>query len=258
MPKFAANLSLLFKEYPFLERFAEAKACGFEAVEVLFPYDEPASEINKRLSDLSLKMVLINVPPPNYTGGDRGFAAVPGLEERFRCDFRRALRYAKFLGAENLHIMAGKAKGAVALETFKRNLKWAANEAPHMSLTIEPICEEAMPGYFLDSYELAEEVLESVAELNLGLQFDTYHAQMITGDVSHAWDHYAPYVRHVQISCPLERHEPSKGLMDFPEFFRSLDEAGYSGWVSAEYTPKRRTEEGLDWFRKARAQVAAA
>ncbi|SFJ36709.1 hydroxypyruvate isomerase family protein [Celeribacter neptunius] len=256
MPKFAANLSFLFKEYPFLERFAEAKYAGFDAVEVLFPYDEPASEITKRLSDLNLKMVLINVPPPNYTGGERGFAAVPGLEDRFKRDFKRALRYANFLGTEHLHIMAGKAKGLVALKTYIRNLKWAAQEAPNMSLTIEPICDEAMPGYFLDSYDQAELVLENVAELNLGLQFDTYHAQMITGDAMATWERYAHWVRHIQIASPPDRHEPCKGLFDFQTFFDRLDESGYRGWVSAEYNPKRRTEEGLDWFRKTVTQCA--
>jgi len=251
MPKFAANLSFLFKEYPFLERFAEAKACGFEAVEVLFPYEEPASEVAKRMADLNLKMVLINTPPPNYTGGERGFAAVPGLEDRFRKDFKRALRYAQFLGAAHMHIMAGKAKGLVALETFKKNLAWAAAEAPTMSLTIEPINPIDMPGYFLDDFDLAIEILESVAELNLGLQFDAYHAQIITGDAMLAWEKYAPYVRHIQIAGPPDRHEPIKGLVDYPAFFRAVDASGYQGWVSAEYIPKKRTEEGLDWFRQA-------
>lgn len=251
MPKFAANLSFLFKEYPFLERFAEAKACGFKAVEVLFPYDEPASEVAKRMADLNLKMVLINVPPPNYTGGERGFAAVPGLEDRFKRDFKRALRYAEFLGAAHMHIMAGKAKGVVALETYKRNLKWAAQVAPNMSLTIEPINEGDMPGYFLSDFDQAVEVLDDVAELNLGLQFDAYHAQIITGDAMAAWDAYAPYVRHIQIAGPPDRHEPIKGLVDFPEFFRRVDESGYTGWISAEYTPKKRTEDGLEWFRQA-------
>ncbi|WP_417280858.1 hydroxypyruvate isomerase family protein [Celeribacter sp.] len=251
MPKFAANLSFLFKEYPFLERFAEAKACGFKAVEVLFPYDEPASEVAKRMADLNLKMVLINVPPPNYTGGERGFAAVPGLEERFKRDFKRALRYAEFLGAAHMHIMAGKAKGVVALETYKRNLKWAAQEAPNMSLTIEPINEGDMPGYFLSDFDQAVEILNEVAELNLGLQFDAYHAQIITGDAMAAWDAYAPYVRHIQIAGPPDRHEPIKGLVDFPEFFRRVDESGYTGWISAEYTPKTRTEDGLEWYRQA-------
>lgn len=253
MPKFAANLSFLFKEYPFLERFAEAKACGFKAVEVLFPYDEPASEVAKRMADLNLKMVLINVPPPNYTGGERGFAAVPGLEDRFKRDFKRALRYAEFLGAAHMHIMAGKAKGVVALETYKRNLKWAAQVAPNMSLTIEPINEGDMPGYFLSDFDQAVEILNDVAELNLGLQFDAYHAQIITGDAMAAWDAYAPYVRHIQIAGPPDRHEPIKGLVDFPEFFRRVDESGYTGWISAEYTPKKRTEDGLDWFRQAQA-----
>ena len=248
MPRFAANLSFLFKEYPLLERFAEAKACGFKAVEVLFPYDEPASEVAQRMADLGLDMVLINVPPPNYTGGQRGFAAVPELEERFRRDFKRALRYAQFLGAQHMHIMAGKAKGEAAQETYTRNLAWAAKEAPEMSLTIEPINGQDMPGYFLDDFDLAVEVLDAVDAPNLGLQFDAYHAQIITGDALAAWTRYAPYVRHIQIAGAPERHEPVQGLIDYPEFFRRVDESGYTGWISAEYMPKARTKDGLDWF----------
>lgn len=253
MPKFAANLTFMFKEYPFLERFAEAKAAGFDAVEVLFPYDEAASEIARLLADHNLKMVLINCPPPNYAGGDRGFAAVPGLEDRFKKDFRRALRFAEFLGATHMHIMAGKAKGLVARETFKRNLTWAAQEAPKQSLTIEPINQRDMPGYFLHDFDEASALIAEIDAPNLGLQFDAYHAQIITGDALKEWEKCSSIVSHIQIAGAPERDEPQKGDIDYPAFFRAVDKAKYKGWISGEYQPKGRTEEGLDWFKKARA-----
>ena len=251
MPKFAANLSFLFKELPFLERFSEARARGFDAVEVLFPYDEPASEIARRMADLGQKMVLINTPPPNYAGGDRGFAAVPSGEERFRKDFKRAQRYAEFLGARHMHVMAGRAQGLVACETFKRNLDWAARQAPRLSLTIEPINPHDMPGYFLNDFDEAAKIIEAVDAPNLGLQFDSYHAQRITGDAMAVWDKYHAITRHIQIASAPDRHEPIKGLIDYPAFFNAVDDSGYKGWISAEYNPRGRTEDGLDWFNQA-------
>jgi hydroxypyruvate isomerase len=251
MPKFAVNLTYLFKEFPFIERFAEARVHGFDAVEVLFPYDEAASEIARKLADHGLEMIVINTPPPNWAGGERGFAAVPALEERFRKDFIRALRFAKLLRARHMHIMAGKAKGIVALETFKRNLAWAAKQAPEMSLVIEPVNEFDMPGYFLSDFDLAVQIIEAVDAPNLGLQFDAYHAQTITGDVMEAWKAHHLHVRHIQIASSPDRQEPHKGEIDYPAFFRAVDESGYAGWISAEYNPKARTAEGFEWHKKA-------
>lgn len=258
MPKFAANLTYLFKEFPFIERFAEAKRHGFEAVEILFPYDEAASEIARKLADYELEMIVINTPPPNWAGGERGFAAVPSLEERFRKDFIRALRFAKLLRTRHMHIMAGQATGPAALETFKRNLAWAAKQAPEMSLVIEPVNETDTPGYFLSDFKEAQNIIDSVGVPNLGLQFDAYHAQMITGDALKTWETVHSYVRHIQIASAPERQDPNQGDINYPEFFKAVDETGYKGWISAEYTPKRRTADGLDWFRKAKTKNAAS
>ena len=244
MPRFCANLSLLFTELPFLERFGAARAAGFEAVEVLFPYDDPAPQILDRLDAARLPLVLINCPPPNYSGGPRGFAAVPGGEGRFRTDFRRAARYAATLGAKHLHVMAGVADGPEARAVFARNLAWAAEAAPGLSLTIEPINHHDMPGYFLSEYDLAIEVLEEVAAPNLRLQFDAYHAHRITGDVLATWARVREHVVHVQVAAYEGRHEP-----DDPAFLRRLDADGYQGWVSGEYVPRGRTEDGLGWMR---------
>jgi 2-dehydrotetronate isomerase len=247
MPRFAANLTYLFRELPFLDRFEAAAEAGFTGVEVLFPYDDAAGEITRRLRAHGLTMVLINAPPPNWAGGERGFAAVPGGVERFRHDFRRALRFAEALGARHLHIMAGKAQGLVARRTFIDNLRWAAARAPGTSLTIEPLNPVDMPGYFLNDFDLAAEVLDEVGAANLGLQFDMYHAQMITGDGMAVWDRHGGRARHIQVGSVPGRHEPVAGDIDYPAFFARLDAEGFAGWVSGEYNPAGRTQDGLGW-----------
>lgn len=248
MPRFAANLTFLFKEYPFLERFQAAADAGFDAVEVLFPYDDAATEIHRRLTGAGLPLALINSPPPNWTGGDRGFAAIPGGEDRFRRDFKRALRFADRLKPRHIHVMAGKAQGQAAHDTYIRNLAWAAAEAPGVSLTIEPINAVDMPGYFLNDFELAAKVLAEVGAANLGLQFDAYHAQIITGDALAAWGTCRHLVRHVQVAGVPGRHEPDAGDLDCRAFFAAVDAAGYDGFVSGEYDPLGRTEQGLAWI----------
>ena len=248
MPRFCANLSLLFTEHPLLERPAAAAAAGFDAVEILFPYDENGAELKRALDAAGMPLALINAPPPNYAGGPRGFAAVPGSEERFRHDFRRALRYAGVLGARHIHVMAGTAEGPEAAETMARNLDWAAAQAPDQSLTIEPINPHDMPGYFLDDYSVALALLDEVGAPNLHLQFDAYHAHRITGDVPGTWDALQGRVAHVQIAGHPGRTEPTGGDIDYPAFFAQLDDGGYDGWVSGEYTPAGRTEDGLSWL----------
>lgn len=248
MPRFCANLTFLFQELPFMERFAAAREAGFEAVEVLFPYDFPAQEMRGHLAAQGLALALLNTPPPNWAGGARGFAAVPGAEERFRHDFDRTLRFAGVLKPQHIHVMAGKAQGAVARATYLRNLKWAAARAPKASLTIEPVSPSELPGYFLDSFDLAAEILDEVGAPNLGLQFDAYHAQLLTEDAAGTWARHGHRARHVQIAGVPGRHEPEGGAFDCPGFLAALDASGYRGWVSAEYLPKETTAEGLGWF----------
>jgi len=252
MPRFAANLTFLFTELPFLERFGAAKAAGFDAVEVLFPYDYAAQEMRARLVEHDLAFVLQNTPPPNWAGGDRGFAAVPGSEARFRSDFDRCLRYAGVLKPQHIHVMAGRAQGAVARATYLRNLQWACARAPGTSLTIEPLNGGDMPGYFLNDFAQAAEILDEVGAPNLGLQFDAYHAQILTEDVAGAWEAYGYRAVHVQIAGVPGRHEPRGGAVDWPGFFAAVDRSGYAGWVSAEYNPAASTTEGLGWLAAAR------
>ena len=248
MPRFAANLTWLFQDLPLMERFAAARAGGFEGVEVLFPYDHPTQDIRDQIVLNGLTFVLMNCPPPNATGGPQGFAAVPGLEARFRKDFERTLRFTQVLKPRHIHIMAGTAEGAEAESTFVANLRWAAACAPGQSLTIEPINRADMPGYFLADYDTAARVLDAVGAPNLSLQFDAYHAHRITGDVAGTWSAHGHRARHIQVAGYPGRHEPTGGEIDYPAFFARLDAAGYGGWVSGEYAPRGTTAEGLGWI----------
>lgn len=251
MPRFAANLTMLFTELPMLDRFAAAAAAGFRGAEILFPYDIPPRDLSRAAISAGLDFVLMNTPPPNWAGGPRGFAAEPGQEARFRTDFDRALRFAEALRARHIHIMAGYAEGDQAYSTFVDNLTWAAERAPHVSLTIEPLNPIDQPGYFLADFDLAAELIARVGAPNLGLQYDSYHAQLITGDAMAVWRKHARIIRHVQIAGVPGRHEPTGGMVDYPAFFAALDAAGYRGWVSAEYNPVGLTTQGLGWLPQA-------
>jgi len=249
MPRFAANLSMLFQEYPLLERFYQAKEAGFDVVEILFPYDAQGQDLRSALIRYEQELSLINCPPPNYTGGEQGFAAIPDGQRRFQYDFKRALRYASLLKPRHIHIMAGTvARGDAAHAAFVENLRWACAEAPKQSLTIEPINTEDMPGYYLHDFDYALEVIDAVGAPNLGLQFDAYHAQKITGDALAAWARYGARVVHVQVAGAEGRHEPVKGEIDYPALFAQLDADGYAGVVSAEYHPRKDTLSGLGWM----------
>ena len=249
MPRFAANLTLLFAELPYLDRFSAAAEAGFRAVEILFPYEFAARDTRRALLANGLDLVLINAPPPNYTGGTPGFAAVPGGEDRFRHDIRRVLRYAGQLKAGLIHVMAGYTDAPGAMDTFVANLQWAADTAPDQRFTIEPLNQDDRPGYALSDFYLAAEVLARVGRPNVGLQYDSYHAQMIHGDALAVWERHKALVTHVQIGDAPGRTEPGRGTVDFPALFAAIDGSGYDGWVSAEYTPTtKRTGDSFGWW----------
>ena len=248
MPKFAANISMLFTELPFLDRIPAAQKAGFDAVEILFPYDISAQDIRDALQQAGMPLALINTPPPNWTGGDRGFAAIPDGQDRFRHDFKRALRYAEVLGANIIHIMSGIAQGDEARATMIENLRWATDFAPLQKLTIEPINTVDMPGYFLSDFDLAADILDAVSAPNLALQFDAYHAQMITGDMMGTWAAHGHRAGHIQIAGAPGRREPQTGDIDYRPFFKLLNDAGYKGYVSGEYNPAGATNKGLRWL----------
>lgn len=247
MDRLAANLTQLYRELPFLDRFEAAARDGFGAVELLFPYDHAAAEITGRLRIHGLRLAMISMPPPNFAGGARGFAAIPGGEERFRHDFRRSLRFVEALGAQRLHILAGKASGPVARSAFIANLRWAAAEAPGLQLVIEPRDETESPGYFLNDFELAREVLDAVRASNLGLVFDTAHAHLATGDVLAAWKDCADRVAYVQLADAPGRGAPGSGDIDFPAFLAALGESGYEGPLGLDYRPEGATSRSFSW-----------
>ncbi len=246
----AANLSHLWPELPYLDRFDAAAMAGFKGVEVLFPYDVAAKDTQRALMRGGLQMVLINAPPPNYTGGVRGFAAAIGGERRFAYDMRRASRYAQELKVPMLHVMSGVGEGPVAKATMIANLKTAVSDLPEgLTLTLEPLCPEAQPGYFLNDYALAAEIIDAVRSPKLKLQFDSYHAQMIHGNAVEVFKDYSKLIAHVQIGDTPDRRAPGRGGVDFTELFKTLQDAGYEGWVSGEYMPNTPTETTLDWMK---------
>lgn len=246
MPRFAANLTLLFTEVPALQRAELAAQAGFDGVEILFPYDHPAADWEKALAGLPL--ALINTPPGNWAGGDRGFAAIPGMEDRFRDGFLRAADLANRLNVQRIHVMAGVAKGPEAEQTFRENLAWACARAPGQMLTVEPINAEDMPGYFLNDFDQAARIIDDVALPQLGLQFDVWHAARIHGNAARVWATHRDRVSHVQIAGFPGRNEPGGGGFDLTALCREIDECGRPIWVAAEYRPARATVHGLTWL----------
>lgn len=246
--KACANLSTLFNDLPFDERFAAARITGFQFVEIPFPYDHAVPDILARLGQNDLKMIMITCPPPNYTGAERGFAAVPGLEERFRRDFTRTMRYAKALGVRHVHVMAGAVKGPEAREVFVANLRWALNHAPDQSLTIEPMCQEEVPGYYLNNALKAAEIVTEIGSDHLGLQFDVHHIQQMHGDVIAVWDQVGPQVTHIQLAQSPHRASPDQdGDVDVREFLKAVKSSNYKGWISGEYMAGMKDDAHLFW-----------
>lgn len=249
----AANISYLFTELPMPARFTAAREAGFAGVEIPFPYDLAARDLHRAAKAEGLAFACMACPPPNWAGGPRGFAAEPGNEARFRSDFVRALRYGEVLESRHIQIMAGFAEGPEARAVLIDNLRWACHRAPHASLLLEPVSPQARPGAFLSDLDLVREVIAEVGAPNLGLQFDVWHVQALTGNVLAAWDRVAPMVRHVQISGYPDRAEPLAGTIDFAALFQRMKAAHYGGWVAAEYAPARGTLAGLGWMAAARA-----
>ncbi|HEX9288138.1 MAG TPA: 2-oxo-tetronate isomerase [Anaeromyxobacteraceae bacterium] len=254
MPKFAANLTMMFNEVPFLQRFTAAAEAGFEAVEFLFPYDHPPEEVAARLRAARLSNVLFNMPPGDWAGGERGIGALPGREQEFRDGVVRALRYAEALGTPTLHAMSGLvpagAERAAYHRTYVENLRHAAHETARRGITlvVEPINTRDIPGYLINTQAEAHALREEVGADNLKVQMDLYHAQIVEGDVTMKLRKWVRHVGHVQIASVPERNEPDVGELNYPHLFRVLDELGYQGWVGCEYKPARGTVAGLGWF----------
>lgn len=254
MPRFAANLSMMFTEVPFLERFALAAEAGFRGVEYLSPYEHPAGRIREELDRHGLTNVLFNMPPGEWSAGERGLACLPGREAEFSDGVRQAVEYARALGTTRIHAMAGIAPVGVdprvLRSTYITNLRDAAAELrlDEMTLLIEPINTRDMPGFYLSRQEEAWDVLQEIGAANLKMQMDCYHMQVMEGDVATRLRRYAPHCGHVQIAGVPERQEPDTGELNYTYLLDLLDEIGYEGWVGCEYRPMGRTADGLGWL----------
>lgn len=256
MPRFAANLSMMFQEVPFLDRFEAAAHAGFRAVEYLFPYDYPAAELAGRLRDHRLEQALFNLAPGDWSSGERGLTALPGRESEFEKSIAEAVAYAGALGCPQVHAMAGIPPAGTprdaAHAVYVRNLRRAAAElkAHGIRLLIEPINTRDMPGFFLSTSTQGRQVIAEVGSDNLFLQADLYHWQVMEGDLAERLRSNAALIRHVQIAGNPGRHEPDSGEINYPYLFELLDELHYGGWVGCEYKPRGATLAGLGWAKR--------
>jgi hydroxypyruvate isomerase len=269
MPRFAANLSMLYPEHDFLDRFAAAARDGFEAVEYLFPYAWEPAVLAQRLADCGLQQVLFNAPPGDWDAGERGIACLPGREDEFRRGFEQALRYAEALRCPRGHVMAGLAPAgaerAHLSATYESNLAWASRQAASAGreVLIEPINPRDIPRFFLNRQDEAHRIVQEIGAANLKVQMDLYHCQIVEGDIAMKIRHYLPTGRvgHVQIAGVPQRHEPDLGELHHPYLFEVLDEVaaqcGWQGWVGCEYRPRAATSAGLGWFAPYRPPGAA-
>ena len=260
MPRFAANLSLMYREHDFLDRFAAAARDGFTSVEYLFPYEFPAAEIAARLQQHGLRQVLFNAPPGDWNAGDRGNTAIPGREQEFRDGFLRALEYARMLECPRIHCMAGLIPEGGDRGRFRasyvENLTWAADRAAAagIDVLIEPIALRNIGGYFLNLQAEAHAIVAEIGKPNLKVMLDLFHCQVAEGDLAFRIRKYLSEepcrVGHIQVAGVPDRHEPDTGEVNYAYLFELIDELGYPGWIGCEYIPEAGTSEGLGWLRE--------
>lgn len=254
MPRFCANLSLLFSEHPFVERWSAAARAGFRGVECHFPYAEPVAVLAEALRHNGLEQVLFNLPPGDWAAGERGIACLPDRVDEFEDGVGRAIDYARALGCRRINCLAGiapaDAERGELLAVMERNLRFAARAiAPeNIELLVEPINTRDMPGFLLNRSADTLALIERVGEANVKLQYDVYHMQIMEGDLARTLQRELPRIGHVQIADNPGRHEPGSGEINYPFLFDWLDRIGYTGWVSAEYIPAGETAAGLGWM----------
>jgi hydroxypyruvate isomerase len=251
MLTFAANLSWMFLEHAFLDRFAAAADAGFSAVEYLFPYDYDPGDIAARLSRHNLTLALFNAPPGDLANGERGLACIAERRADFRDSVAMALIYAQATDARRIHLMAGVGSGDQALSTYKDALNFACDAAAGhgVDILVEPLNSRDAPGYLLNDFALAERIIGELGRPNLRLQFDIYHRQIIHGDVTRGLEVLMPITGHIQISSVPARNEPTSGELDDRNVLRTIARLGYGGVIGCEYTPAAGTVEGLSWTR---------
>ncbi len=257
MIKFTANLSMLFTEYDFLDRFKAAAEAGFRGVEYLFPYEYPAEELAEILKENNLKQVLFNLPAGDWGAGDRGIGCDPNRRDEFLEGVRSGIDYAKVLGNTRINCLAGIPPEGVnaeeAEDVFVANLRFAAEEMKQagIRLMIEPINNRIdIPGFFLNTTKQAQAIRERVGSDNLFLQYDIYHMQIMEGDLARTMEANLVDIGHMQLADNPGRHEPGSGEINYPFLFAHLDKIGYQGWVGCEYIPETTTAEGLSWMQE--------
>jgi hydroxypyruvate isomerase len=254
MPKFAANLTMLFNELPFLDRFAAAAEAGFKGVEYLFPYDFDKNELAGKLKEFGLKQVLHNLPAGNWAGGERGIAILPDRVSEFRESVSRAIDYAGTLGCPQVNCLAGltpkEGSPERLRETFVANLDFAARALKDagIKLLIEAINTRDIPGFYLTNTRQTMAIIDEVGSDNLFFQYDIYHMQIMEGDLTRTIEANLARIPHMQLADNPGRHEPGTGEINYPFLFQKLDEIGYDGWIGCEYKPKTATTKGLGWF----------
>ncbi len=248
--KFAANLSWMFKEWSFPDRFAAAADAGFGAVEYLFPYELPADEIARLLSRHGLTQVLFNMPPGDWAAGEKGTACLAGRREEFRAGVQTALTYARASGTPRLHLMSGIGSGDVALAAYRDAVTWACDTAAAdgIDILLEPINNRDVPGYLMNDFELAARLIGEIDRPNLKLQFDIYHRQIIHGDVTRGLETLMPITGHIQVSSAPLRQEPMSGELDDRHVFQTIERLNYAGHIGCEYNPANGTLAGLGWM----------
>jgi len=264
MPKFAANLTMMFTELPFLDRFAAAAAAGFDAIEFLFPYDFDKQRLAGLLEDHGLTLVLHNLPAGDWAAGERGIGCCTDRVAEFRAGVDRAIDYATALACPKVNCLAGILPAGVTAQTGRatlvENLSYAAGklEAAGIGLLLEPVNSRDIPGFFVDRTLPALEIIEAVGSKNLKLQYDIYHAQVMEGDLTRTLETQFARIGHIQVADNPGRHEPGTGEINFPFLFRRIDELGYAGWIGCEYKPRGATTAGLDWLLPYQAARRAA
>jgi hydroxypyruvate isomerase len=253
VPRFAANLTMLFGEMPFLDRFAAARAAGFRGVEYLFPYDFDKAELREQLQQHGMMQVLHNLPAGNWAAGERGIAILPDRVKEFRDGVHRAVDYAKALDCSQLNCLAGIAPDNAdpfeLNQVLVGNLRYAAEALSKegIRLLIEPINTSDIPGFFLNRTEQAAQIVADVGSHNLFIQYDIYHMQIMEGDIARTLQKHLGRIAHVQLADNPGRNEPGTGEINYPFLFRHLDAIGYRGWVGCEYKPRTTTVDGLGW-----------
>lgn len=253
MPRFAANLTMLFTEVPFLDRFESAARAGFDAVEFQFPYAWPADAIRERVDANGLEVVLHNVPAGDWDRGDRGIACQPDRVDEFRRGVATAIDYARVLDVPQLNVLAGRGPDGVSRETLRQtfvdNLRFAAKalDEAGLRLLIEPVNPYDVPGFFLSSTAQALAILDDVGANNAFVQYDIYHAQRVEGELAATMQKHLARIGHMQLADNPGRNEPGTGEINYPFLFAHLDRIGYAGWVGCEYKPAADTEAGLGW-----------